>query len=94
MTLLRFCFPDGVERFSNRSGTPDILDVKAIVPFANAARGRPDGARVTVRVSTRSTYSSLEVCRTLALLQGKAGVLAASAPVEEIAAMLELDEAE
>jgi hypothetical protein len=94
MTLLRFCFPEGVERFNNRSGTPDILEVKAIVPLAKAARGRPDGARVTVRVSTRSTYISLEVWRTLALRQGNEVVLAASAPEEEIADMLEWDDAE
>jgi hypothetical protein len=55
ITLLRFCFPEGVERFSRRSGTPEILEVKAMVPLANAANGRPDGARVTERVSTMST---------------------------------------
>jgi len=38
-----------------RSGTPDILDVNAIEPFAKAANGRPDGARVTETVSTIST---------------------------------------
>ena len=47
--------PPGVESVSRRSGTPDILDVKAMVPWANAARGRPEGARVMERVSTMST---------------------------------------
>lgn len=91
MTLLTFCLPDGVDRFRSRSGTPDIFDVNAIVPFANAANGRPDGARVTVSVSTRSTYNSFEVCRTFALLQGSAGVFAASAPVEDNPDMPEFD---
>lgn len=56
------------------SGTPDTLEVKAMVPFAKAARGRPEGASVTVRLSTTSAYSSLEVCRTPDLLHGRAGV--------------------
>ena len=86
--------PDGVERFNNRSGTPDILAVNAMVPLANAAKGLPDGAKVTVSVSTRSTYSSLEVCRTFARRHGRAGVFAGEIPEEEIADMLELDEAE
>ncbi len=89
-----FCLPDGVDRFNNRSGTPDIFEVNAMVPFANAARGRPEGARVTVKVSTMSTYSSLEVCRTFALRQGRAGVLAANAPDEDIADILEFEDAE
>lgn len=91
MTLLIFCLPEGVERFNKRSGTPEILDVKAIVPFANAANGRPEGASVTERVSTKSTYSSLEVCRTLALRQGNAGVFVANDPVEDIADMFEVE---
>jgi hypothetical protein len=84
-----FCLPDGVERFNSRSGTPDIFDVKAIVPFAKAARGRPEGAKVTESVSTKSTYSSLEVCRTFALRHGKAGVFAANEPVEDMADIFE-----
>jgi hypothetical protein len=87
---LKLCFPDGVERFNKRSGTPEILDVKAIVPFAKAARGRPDGASVTESVSTRSTYNSFDVCRTFALRHGRAGVFAANAPEEDIADILEL----
>ena len=63
------------------SGTPETLDVNAIVPFANAASGRPDGARVTVRVSTTSAYSSFEVCLTLDLLQGRAGPFSAAKDV-------------
>jgi hypothetical protein len=86
-----FCRPEGVERFRRRSGTPDILEVKAIVPFAKAPRGRPDGASVTVRVSTISTYSSLEVCRTFALRHGRAGVFAASDPVDDMADIFEFE---
>lgn len=88
-----FCLPEGVERFSKRSGTPEIFEVKAIVPFAKADNGRPEGAIVTERVSTKSTYNSLEVCRTFALRQGRAGVLAAR-PLEDIADILELEDAE
>lgn len=54
------------------SGTPDTLEVNAMVPLANAASGLPDGASVTDRVSTISAYISLDVCRTLALLHGRA----------------------
>ena len=68
-------FPPDAERVSSRSGTPEILDVNAIEPFANAASGRPDGASVTESVSTMSTYSSLLVCRTFARRQGIAGPL-------------------
>lgn len=71
------CLPPGTVRLRTRSGTPEILEVKAIEPLANAARGRPDGASVTERVSTMSTYSSLLVCRTLARRQGIAGPLVA-----------------
>lgn len=56
------------------SGTPDIFDVKTMLPLAKAANGRPEGARVTDRVSITSAYISFEVCRTFALLQGRAGV--------------------
>jgi hypothetical protein len=84
-----FCLPDGVERFSRRSGTPDIFEVNAMVPFAKAAKGRPEGARVTDSVSTKSTYSSLEVCRTFALRHGRAGVFAAREPVEDMADIFE-----
>jgi hypothetical protein len=83
------CFPDGVERFSKRSGTPDIFDVKAMVPLAKAAKGRPEGAKVTDSVSTKSTYNSLDVCRTFALRHGKAGVFAASEPEEDMADIFE-----
>lgn len=55
ITFSRLCFPDGEERIKIKSGTPDILEVKAIVPFENAASGRPDGANVTDNVSTIST---------------------------------------
>ncbi len=58
-----------------RSGTPEILDVNVIDPLAKAAKGLPDGARVTESVSTMSTYSSLLVCRTLARRHGIAGPL-------------------
>lgn len=69
------CLPDGLVRLSKMSGTPDTLAVNAIVPLANAANGFPDGASVTDSVSTTSAYNSFEVCRTLARLQGRAGVL-------------------
>ena len=80
-----FCLPDGVERFSRRSGTPDIFEVNATVPFAKAAKGLPEGAMVTESVSTKSTYSSLDVCRTFALRHGRAGVVAANEPVDDMA---------
>jgi hypothetical protein len=44
-----------VERLSKISGTPDIFDVQAIVPLAKADKGRPEGAIVMERVSTKST---------------------------------------
>jgi hypothetical protein len=84
-----FCLPDGVERLSRRSGTPEIFEVKAMVPFAKAAKGRPEGAMVTWSVSTKSTYSSLDVCRTFALRHGRAGVFAAKEPVEDMAVIFE-----
>lgn len=49
--------------------------MKAIDPFAKAANGLPEGARVTERVSTISTYSSLLVWRTLPRRHGIAGPL-------------------
>lgn len=49
---------------------PETLAVNAIVPFAIADRGLPDGESVTSRVSTISTYISFDVCRTLARLHG------------------------
>lgn len=76
------------------SGTPEILEVKAIVPFAKAARGRPEGARVTDSVSTISTYISLEVCRTFARRQGRAGVFADNTVADDIPAIFELEDAE
>lgn len=71
------CFPDGLVRDRVMSGTPDTFDVNAMVPFANAASGLPDGARVTDSVSTISAYISFDVCRTFARLHGKAGVFEA-----------------
>lgn len=68
----RLCFPDGLVILSVISGTPDTFEVNAIVPLAKAARGLPDGASVTDKVSTISAYISLDVCRTLARLHGKA----------------------
>lgn len=70
----RLCLPDGLVRLTVMSGTPETLAVNAIVPFAKAASGRPEGARVTDNVSTTSAYNSFEVCRTFARLHGKAGV--------------------
>jgi hypothetical protein len=72
------CFPEGLVNVKVISGTPDTLEVKAMLPFANAASGRPDGARVTDRVSMTSAYISFDVWRTFALLHGKAGVLVAA----------------
>lgn len=40
---------------SRRSGIPEILDVKAIVPFERAEMGRPEGAIVAVMSSIKST---------------------------------------
>lgn len=65
--------PPGAESVRTSSGTPEILEVNAILPFAKAASGMPDGAKVTERVSTMSTYSSLLVWRTFARRQGMAG---------------------
>lgn len=55
-----------------------------MVPFAKAAIGRPDGARMTDKVSTRSTYSSFEVCRTFALRHGRAGEFEAEGPRDDM----------
>ena len=41
-----------------------------MLPFEKAEMGRPDGVNVTESVSTRSTYSSLLVWRTLERRQG------------------------
>lgn len=54
---------------------PETLDVKAMLPLAWAAMGRPEGESVTESVSTRSTYSSFEVWRTLARRQGTGEVV-------------------
>lgn len=89
--LPRLCFPEGLVSVRVISGTPDTLEVKAMVPLAKAARGRPEGARVTVRLSTTSAYSSLEVCRTPDLLHGRAGVFSAARGVgAEFAGLLGL----
>jgi hypothetical protein len=45
------CFPEGLVNDIVMSGTPDTFEVKAIEPFANAARGLPEGANVTDKVS-------------------------------------------
>lgn len=72
------CFPEGLLNVKVMSGTPDTFDVKAILPFANADSGRPEGASVTDRVSMTSAYISFEVWRTFARLHGKAGVFVAA----------------
>jgi hypothetical protein len=65
-----FEIPPGQPSCKRRSGIPETLDVKAMVPLASAERGRPLGAKVTESVSTISTYISLEVWRTFARRQG------------------------
>lgn len=70
--LPKLCLPEGLVRLTVMSGTPDTLAVNAIVPFANAASGLPEGASVTDNVSTTSAYISFEVCRTFARRQGSA----------------------
>lgn len=72
------CLPDGLLKLSVTSGTPDTFAVKAIEPLAKAASGRPEGARVTDRVSMISAYNSFEVWRTFALRHGSAGVFVAA----------------
>lgn len=69
------CFPEGLVRLRVISGTPETFEVKAIVPFAKAEMGLPDGARVTDSVSTTSAYISLDVWRTFGRLHGNAGAL-------------------
>ena len=69
--------PPEAESVRSRSGTPEILDVNAMEPLANAAKGLPEGASVTASLSTMSTYSSLLVWRTLARRQGIAGPVVA-----------------
>lgn len=76
--LPRLCFPDGPVRVKRMSGTPETLHVNAMVPLAKAASGRPDGASVTVSVSTTSAYISFEVWRTFARRHGSAGALEAA----------------
>lgn len=71
--------PPGVVRHSKRSGTPEILAVKAIVPDTSADKIRPDGAIVTDNVSIMSTYSSFDVWRTPGRRHGMAGPEAAAA---------------
>ena len=71
------------------SGTPETFDVKAIVPFANAESGLPDGASVTERVSITSAYISFDVWRTLDRLQGRVVVFAELRDIW--VGMLELD---
>lgn len=67
------CWPPGAVKDTSKSGTPDNLAVKAIVPSTRADNNRPEGAIVTESDSIMSTYSSFEVCRTPAFLQGMAG---------------------
>lgn len=67
------CWPPGAVNDRSKSGTPDNLAVKAIVPDTNAESNRPDGAMVTDSDSIMSTYSSFEVWRTPDFLQGIAG---------------------
>jgi len=47
--------PPGALRVNRRSGTPEILAVKAMDPWARAEIGRPDGATMTDKLSTMST---------------------------------------
>ena len=73
MAFSKPSLPPDAESVRSRSGTPEIFDVNAMEPLANAANGLPDGASVTESLSTISTYSSLLVWRTLARRQGIAG---------------------
>jgi len=72
---LEILVPPGAVRLSTKSGTPEIFAVNNTDPAARAEMGRPEGAKMTARFSIMSTYSSFEVCRTLALRQGIAGPL-------------------
>src|ERR1700733_8677902 len=73
--VLELLVPPGALKTRSRSGTPLILAVKAMEPATVAEIGWPDGARITERLSSMSTYSSFEVCRTFVLLHGMAGPL-------------------
>ncbi len=42
-------------KVSSRSGTPEILDVNTILPYARADKGRPEGATITDKDSMMST---------------------------------------
>src|SRR5436305_15298971 len=75
LDVLELLVPPGALRTRSRSGTPLILAVKAMEPATVAEIGWPDGARITERFSSMSTYSSFEVCRTFVLLYGMAGPL-------------------
>ena len=77
-----FCFPEGVLRLRRMSGTPETSAVNAMVPLAKAERGRPEGAIITERVSTMSTYNRGEMCFTLERRQGRAGV--ERTPIEDM----------
>jgi hypothetical protein len=57
-------WPPGALRDKRRSGTPEILAVNTMEPYASAEIAFPDGAIVTERDSIMSTYNSLEVWRT------------------------------
>ena len=70
---LLILLPPGADRFSRRSGTPEILAVKPIDPADIADRELPEGAIITESDSITSTYSSFDVCRTFDLRQGMAG---------------------
>lgn len=65
----------GADRVKSRSGMPEILAVNSIDPAIRADIKRPEGARMTERLSTISTYNSFDVCRTLERLHGIAGPL-------------------
>ena len=75
LDVLELLVPPGALRTRSRSGTPLILAVKAMEPATVAEMGWPDGARITERLSSMSTYSSFDVCRTFVLLHGMAGPL-------------------
>jgi hypothetical protein len=86
------CFPEGLFSDKVMSGTPEILDVNAMLPFAKAANGLPEGASVTDKVSMMSAYISLDVCRTLDLRHGNAGVCAELSDDMAVAGRFGLDE--
>lgn len=70
-----------------RSGIPEILALKAMVPCAKAETGRPEGANITERISTMSTYSSFDVCFTFERRHSTAD------PAAELAVVLLIPEA-